>query len=177
MSFFSPQGYGYRFDSLANVLASLLGVADDDQRARVDAVIEQEVVPESFAVLPAFYPVIQPLDRDWDDLQTTFSYSFKNRPYEFHNAGLWPMVTGFYVADLAQRGEHAAARRYLVGIHRANALPMDGETWSFPEFVHGREYTAGGTRHQGWSAAAAVIGHHALRGARVIRNRSGRQNQ
>ncbi|NIR30837.1 MAG: glycogen debranching protein [Gammaproteobacteria bacterium] len=170
MSFFSPQGYGYRFDSLANILASLLDVADDEQRTRVDAFIEEEVVPESFALLPAFHPVIEPLDRDWDDLKMTFSYSFKNRPYEFHNAGLWPMVTGFYVADLAQRGAHGAARRYLAGIHRANALPMEGEAWSFPEFVHGREYTAGGTCHQGWSAAAAIIAHHALHGARVFRN-------
>ena len=55
------------------------------------------------------------------------------------------------------------------GIHRANALPMDGEAWSFPEYVHGKRFTAGGTRNQGWSAAAAVIGHHALEGTPLLR--------
>jgi len=170
MSFFSPQGYGYRFDTLANVLVSLLNVADDGQRARVDAfIVDEGIVPDDMALLPAFYPVIKPVDKDWEDLQMSFSYTFKNQPHEYHNGGLWPMVTGFYVADLAARGKHELARSYLDGIHRTNALQMDGEPWSIPEYVHGCRFTAGGTRHQGWSAAAAVIGHHALEGKPLLR--------
>lgn len=163
-AFFSPLGYGYRFDSFANVLASLFDVADDGQREYVDAYVQDELAQASIMLLPAFYPVVTPLDRDWQELQMTFSYTFKNQPYEFHNGGLWPMLTGFYVADLARRGKRALARRYLEGIHKANALAVEGEKWSFPEFVHGKQHTAGGTLQQGWSAAAAVIGHHALEG-------------
>jgi hypothetical protein len=164
MASFSPSGYGYRFDAFANVLASLFDVADDTQRARVDAFIDERTANYELSLLPAFHPVIEPVDDDWESLQVMFSYSFKNRPYEFHNGGLWPMVTGFYVADLARRQRFEEARRYLHGIHRANALVMDSEAWAFPEYVHGRQFTPGGTRHQGWSAAAAVIGHHALQG-------------
>ncbi|NIR31876.1 MAG: glycogen debranching protein [Gammaproteobacteria bacterium] len=163
LPFFSPHGYGYRFDALANVLASLLGVADDHQRERVDALIGDELANRA-GLLPAFHPVITPVDEDWEDLQMTFSYTFKNRPYEFHNGGLWPMITGFYVADLAARGHHELAGRYLDNIHAGNALEMDGEPWSFPEFVQGKTFEAGGTRHQGWSAAAAVMGRQALEG-------------
>jgi glycogen debranching enzyme len=168
MPFFSPHGYGYRFDALANTLASLFGVANDARRRRVDAFIDG-LVNDDLPLLPAFHPVIRPVDEDWEDLQMTFSYTFKNKPYEYHNGGLWPMITGFYVADLAQRGKQARARDFLNGIHRANALEMDGEPWSFPEYVHGRTHIAEGTRHQGWSAAAAVIGHHALQGRAVFR--------
>lgn len=165
MPFFSPQGYGYRFDALANVLVSLLGVANADRQENVDAFIEEEaIVPDDMALLPAFYPVIEPMDRDWVELQMNFSYTFKNQPYEYHNAGLWPMVTGFYVADLAARNKLELARHFLLGIHRANALVMEGEPWGFPEYVHGRKLTPGGTHQQGWSAAAAVIGHHAIQG-------------
>ena len=171
MSFFSPQGYGYRFDTLANVLVSVLDVADDEQRDRVDAfIVDEGIVPDDMALLPAFYPVIQPVDTDWQELQMSFSYTFKNRPYEFHNAGLWPMVTGFYVADLAARGKHELGQHYLAGIHRANSLPMDDKPWSFPEYINGKTFVAGGTRHQGWSAAAAVIGHHALQGIPLLRS-------
>jgi hypothetical protein len=166
--FFSPHGYGYRFDALANVLVSLLGVASDVQRVHVDGYVAR-LVRGNLALLPAFHPVIEPLDEDWEDLQVNYSHTFRNEPYEYQNAGLWPMITGFYVADLARRGCVDEARTFLDGIHRANALPMDGEPWSFPEFVHGRNLTAGGTRHQGWSAAAAVMGHHALQGDRVFR--------
>ena len=168
--FFSPFGYGYRFDTLANVLASLFDIADDEQRQLVDAYIDEEARKEAaanhnaIALMPAFWPAITEVDRDWEELQTSFSYTFKNKPYEFQNAGLWPMVTGFYVADLMKRGRRDRAELFLRGIHRANSLEMEGEAWSFPEYVHGRKFTPGGNRHQGWSAAAAVIGRHALEG-------------
>lgn len=164
VSFFSPAGYGYRFDALGNVLASLLDVADDRQRTAIDKYIDEEVVQEETMVLPAFYPVITTEDADWEELQMTFSYTFKNHPYEYHNGGLWPMVTGFYVADLAARGQTELAGRYLAGIHWANAKAMEGDAWGFPEFVHGRDHTPGGTPKLAWSAAAAVIGQQALQG-------------
>jgi len=162
MASFSPSGYSYRFDAFANVLASLFGVADDSQCSKIDEFISGELVNDELALLPAFYPVIKPVDEDWEELQMMFSYTFKNKPYEFHNGGLWPMVTGFYVADLARRRQTRKARKYLQAIHQANAMTMEGEAWGFPEFVHGEKLTPGGTRHQGWSAAGAVIGHHAL---------------
>lgn len=166
--YFSPTGYGYRFDALANVLASLFGVASDAQRKRVDRFIA-DIVPTGLPLLPAFHPVISPLDEDWEDLQMTFSYKFKNAPYEFHNGGLWPLITGFYIADLATRGARHTAQDHLQALHQANALTMDDEPWGFPEFVHGKQLTALGTRHQGWSAAAAVIAHHAVQGHPVFR--------
>jgi hypothetical protein len=165
--FFSPIGYGYRFDAFANVLVSLFDVADDDQRASVDRTIDDIVVDE-LPLLPAFHPVIRPVDDDWEELQMTFSYTFKNLPYEFHNGGLWPVITGFYVADLARRGHGARADRFAVALHSANALEMDGDRWSFPEFVHGRDLVADGVRHQGWSAAAAVIAERALHGDEIF---------
>lgn len=169
MSFFSPHGYGYRFDALANILASLFGLADEQRRQHVDRYIEQELVDEKLKLVPAFHPVITPVDKDWEELHIIFSYTFKNRPYEYHNGGLWPMITGFYVADLSRRGRMDAAREYQAGIHRANRMEMEGEAWSFPEYVNGKDHTPGGTRHQGWSAAAAIIGHFALQGKEMFR--------
>jgi hypothetical protein len=169
MPAFSPSGYGYRFDAFANVLASLLDVADNEQRSTVDNFVVREVVRDDLPLLPAFHPVIKPVDEDWEHLQMMFSYTFKNKPYEFHNGGLWSMVTGFYVADLARRQCAAAARKYLQAIHRANALPMAGEPWGFAEYVQGQTLEPGGTRHQGWSAAGAIIGHQALQGQSVFR--------
>ena len=168
MPSFSPSGYSYRFDAFANVLASLLDVADASRRQRVDAYIAEELLHDELPLLPAFHPVIDPVHEDWEDLQLMFSYTFKNNPYEFHNGGLWPMLTGFYVADLARRERTDQARKLLRAVHRGNALAMDDEPWGFPEYVHGRKLTAGGTRHQGWSAAAAVIGHHALKGRNLF---------
>ncbi len=172
MPSFSPSGYSYRFDAFGNVLASLLDLADDAQRRAVDDFIANDLVRRDLPLLPAFHPVIEPVDQDWGELQVMFSNSFKNRPYEYQNGGLWPMITGFYVADLARRGQEERARFHLEAIHRANSLEMNGAGWSFPEFVQGQTLAPGGTREQGWSAAAALIGHHALRGASVFRIRA-----
>jgi hypothetical protein len=168
MPYFSPSGYGYRFDAFANVLVSLLDVADETQRSMVDNYIERELLNENLPLLPAFHPVIEPIDEDWKHLQVMFSYTFKNKPYEFHNGGLWSLITGFYVADLARRQRTEQGQKYLQAIHQANALPMDGEPWSFAEYLHGKTLQPGGTRHQGWSAAAAVIAQHALEGHKLF---------
>ncbi|MGD9106261.1 MAG: glycoside hydrolase 100 family protein, partial [Desulfobacterales bacterium] len=169
LPFFSPHGYGYRFDGLANVLASLLEVSDEVRREKVDTYITGLTEKYRIRLLPAFHPVITPVDEDWKDLNITFSYTFKNRPYEYHNGGLWPMITGFYVADLARRNKKDAAQRYLKGVHAANASEMNSADWSFPEFINGKNFSPGGTRKQCWSAAGAIMGHQALNGKRVFR--------
>lgn len=168
MSFFSPFGYGYRFDAMANALAMLLGVANENQCRAVDAFIAEQLAVDGPCLLPAFHPVISPHDDDWEDLQTTFSHSFKNAPYEYQNGGLWPLVTGFYATSLAVRGKAELAVAYRDAIHAANALEKDGEPWSFPEFVHGREGTPQGTCPLGWSAAAAVIAECYCNGKRLF---------
>lgn len=168
MPFFSPFGYGYRFDSMANVMAMLLGVADDSQCDAVDDYIQEKIAHREAHLLPAFHPVITPKDEEWDDLQTTFSHTFKNSPYEYHNGGLWPMVTGFYAASLAERGKDDRAKRYLEGIHAANQASKDGEEWSFPEYLHGKKLEPGGTSPMGWSAAAAIIAEEYAAGKRLF---------
>ena len=169
MPFFSPFGYGYRFDSLANSLAILFQVSDDERSNAVDAYIRDRIVDEEIKLLPAFDPVITPKDEDWTDLQTTFSHTFKNEPYEYHNGGLWPMVTGFYAAGLALRGKTESAEAYCRGIHRANdPNRAENEGEGFPEFLHGKTFSPGGTRSMAWSAAAAIISEQSIAGKRLF---------
>lgn len=164
MPFFSPVSYGYRFDALANVLVSLFGVAGDEQREAVDSFMSKEIIPHDCSLLPAFHPVITPKDEAWDDLQMTFSHTFKNEPYQYQNGALWPMITGFYVMDLAQRGRRDEAGRFLDAVHNANASEVDGHTWAFPEYLHGQKFTPGGNTRMGWNAAVAILGQRALEG-------------
>lgn len=171
LPYFSPHGYGYRFDAFANVLMSLFDLADESQRDSVDTYIDSIVEDKRITLLPAFHPVIKPVDEsDWQDLRMTFSYSFKNHPYEYHNGGLWPMITGFYAAALAKHGQIEKAESFLDGINQANAMSQDyNGDWGFSEYIHGSEFTPCGEPSQGWSAAGAVIAHKALVGAPVFR--------
>jgi hypothetical protein len=168
MPFFSPTGYGYRFDAFANVLVSLLHVAEEYRITAVDKYIDS-IVDSNFPLLPAFHPVIDPVDKDWEELQITFSYTFKNRPYEYHNGGLWSMITGLYVADLARRQQLQRAEKFLQAINTANAMSMNDVPWSFAEYIHGKQHTPGGNQFQGWSAAATLIGTESINGKTLFR--------
>lgn len=68
------------------------------------------------------------------------------------------------MASLARRDKGDLAAEYRDGIDRANAMEMDGDAWAFPEFLHGKKGTPGGTRYMGCSAAAAVIAHETMNG-------------
>lgn len=72
--FFSPVGYGYRFDAMANALVMLLGGAEESQCEALDDYIAENIVHDDVMLLPAFDPVITPKDEDWDDLPITFSH-------------------------------------------------------------------------------------------------------
>jgi len=171
--FFTPHGYGYRFDAFANVLVSLLGIASEHRAQQVEDYVEGGLWEEGSAgLLPAFYPVIEPEDKNWERLKMNFSYSFKNHPHEYQNGGRWPMISGFHVAELAARGRRERALDVLLAIHRANRMEMEGTPWSFAEFHHGLSGEPGGTPRLGWSAAAGVIGHKALEGERPFLLRS-----
>lgn len=164
LPFFTPHGYGYRFDAFANILASLCGAADSTKCETVDRFIEEQVVAEKMKLLPAFYPVITHDDTDWEKLNVAFSYDFKNCPYEFHNGGLWPMLTGFYAADLARRNEYEKAQQYLSAIGSANKMRMKERNWGFPEFINGKKLTPGGNSGQCWSASAYLMAYYGLQG-------------
>jgi hypothetical protein len=168
MPSFSPSGYGYRFDSFANILASLFDVATEHQQQKVDQHIQQLLNPD-LPLLPAFNPVIEPVDKDWKELQITFTYTFKNKPYEYHNGGLWSMITGFYVADLARRQKTKQAQQCLEAIYQANEMPMDDTPWSFSEYIHGKKLEPGGNQFQGWSAASAIMATETLMGKTIFR--------
>lgn len=168
MPYFSPRGYGYRFDAFANVLVSLFHVADKKQSDATDAYIDTHVVPKTLSVLPAFSPVIDERDDDWKHLQVSFSHVFKNYPYQYHNGGLWPMINGFYVADLIVRGKTKEAKRYRDAVHAANALSKDDNRWGFHEFIDGKTFVPGGTKIQTWSASAAIMADLAIEGEPVF---------
>ena len=78
------------------------------------------------------------------------------------------MITGFYVADLAARGRLEQAERCALAVHRANRLGVDGNTWDFAEYIHGRDKVPEGCRPLAWSAAAGVIAECALEGRPVL---------
>lgn len=163
LSTFSPSGYTTTFDGLAHALTLLAEIGSHDQRKQAEEYVERLEQETGSALLPAFWPVIQPGDSAWTALEANHLYGqLKNQPYTYHNGGLWPVLTGLYAVGLTRYGYLQRARRLLGALAAANAQGRDGSTWDFAEYHHGQTHEPMGTRHAAWSAAATILAHQAL---------------
>lgn len=145
---FSPAGYDVRFDGLANALAIRLGVGDG---GRVAAAMKRTAAELGGAMVPAFWPVIEPGDPEWPALEAMAAYGFRNHPGRYHNGGRWPMVNGFYGLALLSLGDREGAAAVLADIRAAGCA-------EFIDTVGSR----GGTTPTTWSAAAEVWLEHVV---------------
>lgn len=161
---FSPAGYATYFDGLAHALALLTKLGDDEQCQRAEAYVQSLEEHIGCALLPAFWPVIEPGDPGWTALQSSHLYGqMKNQPYSYHNGGLWAVLTGLYAVGLMRYGKGERARHLLTAINTANAQGSDGGQWEFSEYVHGQTHIPMGTKYLAWSAAAGVLANQAVR--------------
>ena len=67
-------------------------------------------------MVPAFWPPITENDPEWDQLKANYSHTFKNKPYHYHNGGVWPMVNGFWGMALNRAGKTHEAENLLNSI-------------------------------------------------------------
>src|SRR5690606_1437945 len=90
-----------RFDLLGNSIAILSGLASLKKAQNLVKWIEAEcesmnrtkdLAPD---LTPNFFPFIQPEDEDWK-----IRYYDYNMPGDYHNGGIWPFISGFYIAAL-----------------------------------------------------------------------------
>lgn len=149
--------FGLTFDGLGNMLAILLGVADETQTSSIlrhaHAVGADAPYP-----LRAFYPPIYPGDRDWREYYRSRNL---NLPHQYHNGGIWPFIGGFHVAALAAAGEAERAHTQLQRLARANRLGKLG-AWEFNEWIHGLSGQAMGHPLQAWSAGMYLFADAAI---------------
>lgn len=157
LPFFNPSGYGYMFGGFAVSLALHFNIFPKKNDEKIHKFVKKHFGKKTKYLIPAFYPVITPNSPEWSELESNYSIKFRNKPYEYHNGGLWPMVTGFYCSALSLKNKDIALK-YLYGINNANYLG----NWGFYEFIHGKKFTANGTKFQAWSAAAGVIGYQTV---------------
>ncbi|MFZ5540217.1 MAG: glycoside hydrolase 100 family protein, partial [Pseudomonadota bacterium] len=82
----------------------------------------------------------------------------QNRPYQYHNGGIWPFVGGFWVVALARLGLDDLARTELAKLAHVNSL----NDWRFTEWFHGKTLEPMGMAGQGWNAAAFLLARQAV---------------
>ena len=81
-------------------------------------------------------------------------HGFRNRPYEYHNGGSWPIWLGWLALALAHTGRAPAlAKLREVAAAQLTVTP----TYGFEEYFHGATGHALGTPHMAYSATGIVF--------------------
>jgi glycogen debranching enzyme len=157
VSWISLFEFGERFDSAANLLAILAGVAPPDQAASILDYITQEGVDRPYP-LRVIHPVIHPGERDWREYYMVWGHGM---PYHYHNGGIWPWVGGLYVAALVKAGRKQKATEQLRALASALRLGKDGP-WECNEWLHGNSGNPMGAKFQAWSAGMFLYARHCV---------------
>lgn len=144
-----------RFDLLGNSLAILSGLASPSKAKQIVEWIENaclEMHRKKDLVLgptPNFFPFIQPDDPDWLP-----RYSEFNKPGDYHNGGIWPFISGFYIAALVAAGLFEEAEKELLAlthfIRKSKNKELD---FGFNEWYKAQTGNPMGQDWQTWSAS------------------------
>jgi hypothetical protein len=147
-----------RFDLLGNSLAILSGIASQSRAEAMIDWIETECLHMKQKGLlaldlpPNFFPFVQPGDPDWYPRYEKF-----NQPGDYHNGGIWPFISGFYVAALVAAGRRRLAEEKLLALTKIvqasnTSLNQDLE-YGFNEWHKAQDGLPMGQNWQTWSAA------------------------
>ncbi|WP_026449649.1 glycoside hydrolase 100 family protein [Aequorivita capsosiphonis] len=144
-----------RFDLLGNSLAILSGLASPEKAKKMVKWIESECESMhktkelALDLTPNFFPFIQPEDADWLP-----RYSEYNNPGDYHNGGIWPFISGFYIAALVASKEYDLAEKKLLAL--TNLIKKGGDDkleFSFNEWYKAQTGKPMGQDWQTWSAS------------------------
>lgn len=144
-----------RFDLLGNSLAILSGIASPARASEMISWIEEECAAMRtkgelvVGLPPNFFPFVKPTDPEWNE-----RYAEYNNPGDYHNGGIWPFISGIYIAALV------AAKKYSLAKEKLDVLTQfvkmgrtDKAEFGFNEWIKAQDGKPMGQDWQTWSAA------------------------
>ena len=144
-----------RFDLLGNSIAILSGLATIDKAVKIVKWIGtsrnkmRENKQLAINLTPNFFPFIQPEDADWLPRYAQF-----NNPGDYHNGGIWPFISGFYIAALVAAKEYDLAEKELLELTKLIKKPVNTELeYGFNEWYKAQDGKPMGQDWQTWSAS------------------------
>jgi hypothetical protein len=157
LSFVNFSFFGEEGDVFGNVLAVLLGLADERAGRRTLNALTRAHASDPYPIRAVTHP-IKPHSALW---RRYMARHRQNYEWQYHNGGIWPMVGGFWITALVAAGRLPQARRELVKMAQVCAL----RHWAFTEWLQGKTLAPRGMPGQSWNAAAFLMAEAALAAA------------
>ena len=151
---FFPGGVFSRFDLAAHTIAAIVLNQDDDFFNKTldwisDTFLNKEKLP------PAFHPVIDEGDPEWDALSKYFLYRFKNMPHHFHNGGIWWIWLGWLAMSLSLWGKKEALEKLTNAAFKY--LNNNKEQFDFDEYIAADNLQLNGTKRLVYTASGIAF--------------------
>ena len=153
LGFVSHKTFEMRCDVYANILACLVGLADEKKASLITDFILRSGINLPYPV-KVLYPPIYPGERDWQDYMAKGRQDF---PWQYHNGGIWPYVGGFWVKWLSKYDKKKAGGE-LEQLAKANSL----NNWEFNEYLHGQLGTPMGIPRQSWNMGMFITAYKSI---------------
>jgi glycogen debranching enzyme len=160
LSFVNFSFWGEEIDVFGNILSLLFGLSAKSKTARMTGELLRLKVNYPYPVRVVHNPV-SPKSKLW---RTYMQRHRQNFPYQYHNGGIWPFVSGFWIALLAQVAKRDQAAKELERYALANKL----NDWEFNEWLHGKTGEPMGMAGQSWNAAMFIFAYHVLNGKALL---------
>lgn len=151
------------FDCLGNLLAIVSGLADIKKANSILKYIDKHKVNRPYPC-KTMWPPIKPGDKEWKDY---FSKCDARKPLEYSNAGVWPVIGGFYIAALIKQKKYIQAKKELELLAKANLKTLKirefKTSYGFNEWLHGKTGQPKGEPYQAWSAGAYIYAYECVK--------------
>lgn len=141
-----------RFDSFGNSLCIITNISSKERTKKIIKHVYSNKINLPFPI-KSLYPPILETDKDWEEI-----YSTREKPHHYHNGGIWPVISGFWINALARQGMIKKAEVELENLSRA----LKEQNWTFNEYMNGKTGEKLGRNNQAWSAAGYILAYHSL---------------
>lgn len=154
LSFVNFSFWGEEGDIFGNLLAILMGLADDRPTHRILRALDKSGATHPYPIRATCSPIIR------DDIlwRPYMGRHRQNIDFQYHNGGSWPFIGGFWVLALASVGKVSHARKELEKLAQANYV----NDWAFQEWFHGQSGEPNGMMGQSWNAAMFLLARYGL---------------
>jgi glycogen debranching enzyme len=160
LSFVNFSFWGEEVDVYGNILACLMGLSSREMAGRIVDSLLRLRVHHPYPVRVVHAPIRQ-ISRLWRPYMERHGQNF---PFQYHNGGIWPFVTGFWVLLLGKLGRKVLAWKELERYAEACRV----NNWEFNEWLHGKTGKPLGMPGQSWNAAMFVLAYRNLLDGRGI---------
>jgi hypothetical protein len=155
-SFIKYLDWGRDVDVYSNALAILFDLPAKQALKKIVGSINKKRKKNNFPI-PSLFNPIKPNSKMWRRYMESHN---QNYPFQYHNGGIWPYISCFWVMALAKTDKKQEAWVELEKIAEANKQ----NNWQFNEWLHAKTGKPSGMKYQSWNAGMFIVAYQFLEG-------------